>query len=68
MPRDPERISKVLAQVERLWRQHPDWRFGQLFVNSLGDSYVPFYIEDDVLLTRLIQLEQETRCESSTST
>ena len=31
--RDPERISGVLQQVERIWRQHPDWRLGQLLAN-----------------------------------
>ncbi|OHD18657.1 MAG: hypothetical protein A2Y38_19490 [Spirochaetes bacterium GWB1_59_5] len=59
--RDPERISKVLAQIERIWRANPDWRFGQLFVNALEGNDVPYYIEDDVLLARLITLEQATR-------
>jgi len=45
MPRDEKRIEPFLAEVEKLWKQNPDWRFGQLFVNVLGRD--PFYIEDE---------------------
>ena len=31
--RDPERITDVLARVEELWRQYPEWRLGQLLCN-----------------------------------
>ena len=31
--RDPDRITEVLANVEELWRQYPDWRLGQLLCN-----------------------------------
>ena len=33
MTRDPDRITDVMAQVEELWRQYPDWRLGQLLCN-----------------------------------
>ena len=31
--RDPQRISTVLKEIERLWQLHPDWRIGQLISN-----------------------------------
>jgi len=50
--RDANRIPKTLAAVEKLWKQNPDWRLGQLIVNiarsaGYGD---PFFIEDDRLV------------------
>ena len=44
MTRNPERISKVLRELERIWKKHPDWRLGQLVFNIAGKD--PFYIED----------------------
>ena len=42
--RNPERISYVLRELERLWKKHPDWRLGQLVFNIAGRD--PFFIED----------------------
>ena len=64
--RDPERISVVLEQIERLWRAHPDWRLGQLISNLAAWSDPTqssvWEIEDDVLVTEiqrhLAQIEQ----------
>ena len=51
--RDPKRIKLLLAEIERLWLQYPDWRFGQLMSNLFaGDS---FHVEDDLMLTRIKQ-------------
>lgn len=46
--RDPNRIPEFMDELERVWSQVPDWRFGQLVVNVLGID--PFYIEDDKAL------------------
>ena len=42
--RNPDRIPKVLRELERLWSKHPDWRLGQLIFNIPGRD--PFHIED----------------------
>lgn len=49
--RDPYRIPKFLDELERVWSQVPDWRFGQLVANLLGRD--PFYVEDDEALDTL---------------
>ena len=54
--RDPKRISKFMTTVKDLWRLNPDLRFGQLILNVIQtDKEDLFYIEDDVLLERLIK-------------
>lgn len=47
--RNPARIPKVLAEVQRLWEKHPDLRLTQLLLN-VGE----YNTEDDVLLERLL--------------
>jgi uncharacterized protein YihD (DUF1040 family) len=49
--RDPGRISKVLAELERYWRKHPDLRLAQLVVNLGIDN--TYYTEDDELVAAL---------------
>ena len=34
--RDPERIKKVLAEIEKIWEKYPDLRFGQLIGGIFG--------------------------------
>ena len=51
--RDPDRIDRVLSQLQILWHKDPDLRLGQLFsllknLSSQKDSD-GFYIEDDEL-------------------
>jgi hypothetical protein len=57
--RDPARIPVMLVAIGELWAKNPDWRLGQLMVNTvrpdLGRSL--FYIEDDVLLQRIAALD-----------
>ena len=49
--RDPERIRPMLDELEKLWRQYPDLRLGQLLlITATAARVTPFYIEDDVLL------------------
>lgn len=61
VPRPPERIDQVLDRLEKIWKEHPDYRLGQLVVNALRPkSPCPeiFYAEDDVLLNGLSELEK----------
>lgn len=53
--RDPKRIDKFCKKLAELWHMVPDWRFGQLMVNVVGE-YVGkthrdiFFTEDDEML------------------
>jgi len=51
MPRDPNRIPKILTLIQTAWEEFPDQRLGQLIVNVVGNASKTdlFYIEDDVL-------------------
>lgn len=53
--RDPNRIEPIIACLRGIWYQVPDWRFGQLMSNLMGQMYDeakidPFHIEDDKFL------------------
>lgn len=62
--RDPQRIPKVLAEIERIWIKFPDMRFHQL-VDFLTHLYAKeharstdlFYLEDHVFLKWLEDFE-----------
>lgn len=50
--RDPKRIDKFCWRLAEAWKKVPDWRFGQLMSNILGEYYTqtkidPFFTEDD---------------------
>lgn len=52
--RDPKRIKRILATVERRWEKHPDLRLCQLLMNVAQGSSVwlsndLFNLEDDKL-------------------
>lgn len=51
--RNPERIPEILKELEKFWKQVPDWRLGQVISNLsyeiLGNND-PFYLEDKYLL------------------
>ena len=52
--RDPQRIEEVLAELERIWKAHPDTRLGQLILSCLdGKDELLFNMEDEELLQRL---------------
>lgn len=52
--RDPQRINEVLAELERIWKAHPDTRLGQLILTCLdGKDELLFNMEDEELLQRL---------------
>ena len=56
--RDPKRIKKVLDTIERVWSKFPDFRLGQLIFNATKQND-PFYVEDDVLIKQLEELEKK---------
>jgi len=35
--RDPKRIDEFCDELKKMWHRVPDWRFGQLMSNFLGD-------------------------------
>ena len=50
--RDPNRIDEFCADLAAVWKEVPDWRFGQLIMNVLGFEGRPdvFYAEDKLLM------------------
>jgi len=51
--RNPERIPEVLKELEKFWKQVPDWRLGQVISNlnyEITGNNDPFYLEDEHLL------------------
>lgn len=53
--RDPRRIPDFCNRLARVWEQVPDWRFGQLMSNMLGDYYAQtkrdiFFPEDEEMI------------------
>ena len=52
MGRDPKRIPKFLAVLEKVWMKNPDLRFGQLLSHVAKDP-VLYYLEEDELLQRI---------------
>lgn len=52
--RKTERIEPFLEKLGEYWKKVPDWRFGQLMVNFLGQlERDPFFYEEDELLEEL---------------
>ena len=52
--RDPNRIKKILNEIEEIWENNSDWRFGQLLCNiRYFQGKDIFYIEDEVLEEKL---------------
>ena len=53
--RDPKRIDKFCDELKIVWKRLPDWRFGQLMMNLLGEYQAvtgrdPFFPEEDEML------------------
>jgi hypothetical protein len=49
--RDPERIDRILNEIEKVWKRYPDMRFYQLIALFERDyaKKDKFYVEDNVL-------------------
>ncbi len=54
--RDPDRIPKILAEIESIWCKLPDMRLGQL-VACVTDDF--FTIEDEKLVQALHKMFDE---------
>lgn len=50
--RNPERIDPLCYVLADYWKEHPDWRFGQLVYN-LYREHDQFNAEDTVLMDEL---------------
>ena len=50
--RDINRIYPFLARLGKVWEEQcPDWRFGQMMVNVLGEMPIdPFFPEEDEMI------------------
>ena len=52
--RDPKRIRKFCNRLATAWEALPDWRFGQLMMNVLGEmshgGRDPFFPEEDEMI------------------
>lgn len=64
--RDPERIPKMLAELDECWQLNPDLRLGQLLCiaadyAALGAIGILFYTEDDELLKGLRAFAERTQ-------
>ncbi len=67
--RDINRIPEILKELERVWRDNPDFRLGQLITVATRPSTphpTTFYIEDDKMLKGLKSFgEQKINDETS---
>ena len=54
--RDINRIPRILNLLGLIWQKQPDWRLGQLIINSIDDSVSVFFLEDDDLEIHLKNL------------
>lgn len=59
--RDPDRIDPMLQEIERIWKENPDWRLGQVIGNAIRETNAVlntdfFFIEDDVVMKGLKKL------------
>lgn len=55
-PRDPNRIPRILKEIERIWTKNPDLRLSQLISNCWHYKDDIFFGEDDILEERLKQV------------
>ena len=56
--RDPKRIKRILGHIEEIWKVNPDLRMTQLIMNALEIYEDPYYIEDDHLEKKLIDVKK----------
>ena len=57
--RNPDRIYPFCNRLAAAWMELPDWRFGQLMCNLLGDmagnGRDPFFPEEDEMIDYIEQ-------------
>lgn len=62
--RDTNRIKKIMNELEELWEENSDWRFGQLLSNiNFYNGEDIFYTEDSVLEEKLKEYNEKFRRE-----
>lgn len=64
IPRDPNRIDRMVELLRRAWHLFPDERLTQLVINATGtdhDCGPVFYLEDTDLEARLRALIDDRR-------
>lgn len=44
--RDIHRIKPIMEELTAIWEENPDWRFGQLVSNVLGEVMKKYNISD----------------------
>jgi len=62
--RDSERIPEILSNLERIWKDNPDFRLGQLLMVAIRPKNPcpdVFYKEDDEILKGLIEFEKKMK-------
>ncbi|MBQ4820973.1 hypothetical protein [Aquimarina sp. MMG016] len=62
--RDPNRITETLKHLERIWKENPDYRLGQLIVIATKPKEpcpAVFYKEDDEMLDGLLNFEKRIK-------
>ena len=58
VPREPERIGRILASIRAIWQRFPDWRLGQLLNNAIPEFEKGlFYTEDTIAEESLDKFE-----------
>ena len=58
--KDINRITKILGELERIWRANPEYRLRQLMVIASGPNKpcpTVFHMEDDVMLEGLLAFD-----------
>ena len=53
--RDEKRITVILGEIEKTWKENPDMRFLQLLINMglIPDNQVFWNLEDDRIIEHL---------------
>jgi len=57
--RDPNRIHKILKELEEAWEKCPDMRLGQLIENINVGSNVIWHVEDDDWIKKIISYKEK---------
>lgn len=62
--RDINRIDEVMSELTKIWKNNPDWRFGQLISNVIGEIKYKgnisdiFFPEDDFWREKLKEFNE----------
>ena len=54
--RNPNRIEPTLKEIERIWKNNPDLRLGQLLLNIVSNANILYYVEDNELIKGLKEM------------